>query len=243
MTTERQQASFSGPIGMKAKGSREWCWQITDKLKLYWKDKQLTDKEFQQVVDEVLEHRPWEKIPPESPYGSFEAMCQAELGVTPDAVQAEIDRRRQAVANPRPDGREDNRRGGKGLDESCPGGTNQATDRQAKRVRSIARAPDAIHDLYARGLIGAKVAEKLGPKNPAPELAAKVAEAAQVATATAKTHEGKSPRIIQAEVNKASRAALGLHPDPVRGVLRAYNKLTIEQRARFHAALAAQESK
>jgi hypothetical protein len=58
-----------------------------------------------------------------------------------------------------PDGRRDNKRGGK--DDSCPRSTNQS--RQTKRLRAIARAPTFIRSLYVAGLIDAKLAELLGP--------------------------------------------------------------------------------
>lgn len=48
-----------------------------------------------------------------------------------------------------------------------------------QRLRAITRAPDAVKDAYREGRVSQAVAAKLGPKNPTPEQAARVAEAAQ----------------------------------------------------------------
>jgi hypothetical protein len=59
----------------------------------------------------------------------------------------------------------------------CPNGG--MSDRKAKNLRAILRAPEIVQSLYRDGLIGQAVAAKMGPKAPTPEEAAKIAEARQ----------------------------------------------------------------
>jgi hypothetical protein len=43
------------------------------------------------------------------------------------------------------------------------------SDRKAKNLRAILRAPEVVQDLYREGLLPQTVAAKLGPKSPTPE--------------------------------------------------------------------------
>ena len=81
-------------------------------------------------------------------------------------------------------------------------------------MRAIAeRAPEPVRELYRQGLIGAKEAAKLGPKNPSPEEAAKVTsiaiEATKVARAEPAPKTPREKRQVQRRVNETVRAALG----------------------------------
>jgi hypothetical protein len=64
--------------------------------------------------------------------------------------------------------------------------TNPSPNADARRIdrrlRAITRAPDAVKDAYREGRVSQVTAAKLGPKNPTPELAAKVAEAVKTPT-------------------------------------------------------------
>lgn len=59
------------------------------------------------------------------------------------------------------------------------GGSFAIGKKQAEKLRAINRAPDAVKDAYREGRISQVEAARLGPKNPTPDKAAKVAEVAR----------------------------------------------------------------
>jgi hypothetical protein len=79
--TERQRAP-AGPRDEKRPGSVEWCWQTLDLLKIQWQRKDLTDKEFEETLQELRTQEVWKVVPPEQPYGTLNALLQAEIGRT-----------------------------------------------------------------------------------------------------------------------------------------------------------------
>ncbi len=81
--TDRRQLAGFGPKALKPFGSIDWCWQTLNVLKIRWEQMVLEQVEFQKLVTELEEARAWEKIPPDNPYGSMEAMLLAEIGVNP----------------------------------------------------------------------------------------------------------------------------------------------------------------
>jgi len=87
------------------------------------------------------------------------------------------------------------------------------------RLRAIAeRAPEPVRELYRDGLIGAKEAAALGPKNPTPEEAAKVTEVAIAAKQVATEAKPKTPKekmAVKKTVNAVVREMTGREPDPV----------------------------
>lgn len=107
--------------------------------------------------------------------------------------------------------------------------------RKDKRLRAIAeRAPEPVRELYKDGLIGAKEAAALGPKNPSPEVAAKVTavaiEARDIARA-AKPKSEREKRTVQRKVNATVREALDREPDPLDAAIRAIAKVPFERLA------------
>jgi hypothetical protein len=52
---------------------------------------------FEHYLDELRQHRAWEKVPIDNPYGSEEKMLVAELGRGVDEIQCELDAARQDV--------------------------------------------------------------------------------------------------------------------------------------------------
>jgi hypothetical protein len=77
--TERQRAP-AGPRDEKRPGSVEWCWQTLDLLKIQWQRKDLTDKEFEETLQELRTQEVWKVVPPEQPYGSLDVLLEAEIG-------------------------------------------------------------------------------------------------------------------------------------------------------------------
>ena len=79
--SDRERAYF-GPRTEKEPGSVPWCWQTIDLLKLRWERKALTEGQFETVVEELRAHEVWNVVPPHKPYGSLEALLEAEIGCT-----------------------------------------------------------------------------------------------------------------------------------------------------------------
>lgn len=59
------------------------------------------------------------------------------------------------------------------------GKSSPAAQRTVEALRAINRAPESVREAYQEGRISQALAAKLGPKNPDPDTAAKVAEIAQ----------------------------------------------------------------
>jgi hypothetical protein len=69
------------PRALLPKGSPEWCHRTLSRLKWAFEEKKITEGEFNKVLNELDEYRAWEVIPEDHPYGSKEAMLQAEIGL------------------------------------------------------------------------------------------------------------------------------------------------------------------
>lgn len=79
--SEREAASF-GPRHLKPIESVDWCWQTLSLLKRFHQCKEISIQDFEKVLAEVVQHRVWERVPPESPYGTLDEMLKVELGVS-----------------------------------------------------------------------------------------------------------------------------------------------------------------
>lgn len=93
---ERKRACW-GPLNDKPKGSVEWAWQAVTALSGDWHKLEISAREFDRILTDVLEYRAWEVVPPKKPYGTLEAMCQAEFGATYKQVVERLDRAKAAV--------------------------------------------------------------------------------------------------------------------------------------------------
>lgn len=94
--TEQDMANV-GPRDLKEEGSPAWCWQTVSLLQNMWTSLDLSHDRYAEVWEKANEHRIWEKIPADTPYGSLEAMkdklkvgdaAEARLKVIDLAVQA-----------------------------------------------------------------------------------------------------------------------------------------------------------
>src|SRR5678815_310545 len=79
--TDRERAYF-GPRNTKPAGSIAWCWQTLELLKIRWQRKDFTDQQFAETLEEVRQHEVWKTVPPAQPYGSLDALLDAEIGCT-----------------------------------------------------------------------------------------------------------------------------------------------------------------
>ena len=84
--TEQDLASMEGPRDLKEQGSIPWSWQTVSALQHMWQSLHLNFEHYMTILGEAREHRIWEKIPPDVPYGSEGNMLkQVEVGNDKDA--------------------------------------------------------------------------------------------------------------------------------------------------------------
>ena len=75
-------------------GSPSWCYQTIYLLKLYWESKSLSEKRWLKILNELKGQKVWDKIPPDNPYGSLDALLKAEVGVDEEEIVSEYQKYR-----------------------------------------------------------------------------------------------------------------------------------------------------
>lgn len=88
---DRQRALF-GPRQAKTKGSPEWCWQTLELLKSAYAAVERRWQEVEEIKGDLATVKAWEVIPPGNPYGSEDAMLEAELGAPAKVVDFEVEK-------------------------------------------------------------------------------------------------------------------------------------------------------
>ena len=88
--SEQDEASMSGPRDMKTPGGVTWCWQTVSALQFMWKSLNLDYELYQRTWNEAESHRIWEKIPPDNPYGTKEAMLERLKVGDEEAARARV---------------------------------------------------------------------------------------------------------------------------------------------------------
>ncbi len=87
MVTEQEMANV-GPRDLKEPGSAAWCWQTVGLLQNMWRSVDRNVDRYVEVWESVVEHRAWEKIPQEKPFGSLEVMREKLKVGSADAARA-----------------------------------------------------------------------------------------------------------------------------------------------------------
>jgi hypothetical protein len=83
--------ALASPRDQKEPGSVEWCWQTAFLLQAQWPAVPDTQDRVKTTLDELRAYRAWEKIPsPDAPYGSFDALLQAEIGEDEQSVRIHL---------------------------------------------------------------------------------------------------------------------------------------------------------
>jgi len=77
--TPRERARI-GPRTLKATNTPEYAWQTTEYLKTMYALKEASVESWERAVAEADEHRIYDHIPPENPYGTLDALLVAEIG-------------------------------------------------------------------------------------------------------------------------------------------------------------------
>ncbi len=83
-------ASAPVPRNSRVPGSPEWCYQTMSLLKHSYRHIHVDQEHFTHYLNELREHRAWEKVPVDNPYGSEDKMLVAELGKRVDEITVEL---------------------------------------------------------------------------------------------------------------------------------------------------------
>jgi hypothetical protein len=161
------------PRNARVPGSTEWCYTTMNLLKRSYQHIGADQGDFTHYLNELREHRAWEKVPVEHPYGSEDKMLLAELGKRVKEIEAELvvvaqDVRAQAaqvakatdVANERPVGTNQYSEGVYDKDKNIhirPSGTS--TKAAYRRLRHAVEGNDEhererVAPIYQRVLAG-----------------------------------------------------------------------------------------
>ena len=134
--TEREMADV-GNRADKVQGSVPWCWQTITALQFMWENLEHAHELYIRTWKEAEEQAIWEKVPPDNPYGSKDAMLKAlEIGGETAA------RKRVAVQAIKV----------KSLSQH---GTNQHTKEAAAHARQL---PRSKHSRYGAEYLTARIA-------------------------------------------------------------------------------------
>lgn len=79
---EAEPALLSGPRDLLPHQGPEYAASTIEHLRFTWAGACDDARRVRQTLDEVRAARIWERYPPERPYGSLDALCRAELGVS-----------------------------------------------------------------------------------------------------------------------------------------------------------------
>ena len=85
-------------------GTLSWCYQTVFLLKLNWQDKMLSERDWLKILGELKDHKVWEKIPPDDPYGSLDELLKVEVGVDEDTINVEVQEAREMPLREGPGG-------------------------------------------------------------------------------------------------------------------------------------------
>ena len=78
---EQTSASGSGLRALKQPGDPQWCWQTISRLQSLWQSLNLDYGHYMAAWNEAEDHKVWDRVPYEAPFGSKEEMLrQLEIG-------------------------------------------------------------------------------------------------------------------------------------------------------------------
>jgi hypothetical protein len=81
LSSPREQASM-GPRILKDPASVEFAWQTVSWLKGQFHSLTVSEQHWQNALAEAERYRIYDRVPPEQPYGSLDALLKAEIGVS-----------------------------------------------------------------------------------------------------------------------------------------------------------------
>ena len=87
---QHREAASTAPLNTRVPGSPEWCYQTMGLLKSSYRLVHIDEEDFTRHLDQLREHRAWEKVPVDHPYGTEDKMLIAELGKRVEEIEAEL---------------------------------------------------------------------------------------------------------------------------------------------------------
>jgi hypothetical protein len=84
--SDREQALF-GPRTLKERGSPEWCWQTVYYLNSCIRHVGEQWRQSEEVIEDLKQVDAWKVIPPDNPYGTFDAMLRGELRFPAEVIR------------------------------------------------------------------------------------------------------------------------------------------------------------
>jgi hypothetical protein len=196
------------------KGSPAWAAWWRSQLYGAYTNLDSYPKRFESIKALGVDYRAWMLLGDKDgkPFPDFKSLCEYPrphgLGASYEKITCALElvhgKKGVALLAVAPDGRRNNRRGGKGLDETRHDGAIQDS-RTEDRLRAILRAPEYVQDLYRQDLISQKVAAKLGPAEPGEKATPAKREAYQAAVKKAVEVVG----VIQTFVQPQARVKAG----------------------------------
>ena len=73
---EQTSASGSGLRALKQPGDPQWCWQTISRLQSLWQSLNLDYDHYMTAWNEAEDHKVWDRVPYEMPFGSKEEMLR-----------------------------------------------------------------------------------------------------------------------------------------------------------------------
>ncbi len=143
--TEREQA-LVGNRANKTPGSTSWSWQTITALQFMWENLEICFDAYVRIWREAEDHAIWEKVPPDNPYGSKEAMLKAlEVG-DEEYANAKLSALAAEAIPLKPHGGD--RRNG---DQGAKGHLERGSNRARYLIARIARDHPEIHRRMMNG--------------------------------------------------------------------------------------------
>lgn len=90
MRADARVMASTAPRNAREPGSPEWCYQTMNLMKHSFQSIQSDHQRFENYLDELREHRAWEKVPIDAPYGSEERMLEVEIGKHIEQIQEDL---------------------------------------------------------------------------------------------------------------------------------------------------------
>lgn len=241
----------NAPVGTEA-----WALRVRLSITTTVADLPKAPERFNRYYNLITEHRAWRLMTKAdgTTFSSWTEFCAYRqpwgLGKPWEEIRpflvAVLGENAVALATVRPDGRAESlaaRRGEDGRAMSIPATVTGMVndDRTERNLRAIAeRAPEPAKELYRAGLLGQQVAAKLGPKNPPPEVEARVTEIAQTLASEARELDTSTKAAREAAkraLNAKARGLLGVRQDRVSEAMRIIERMDTDERERLMDAV------
>jgi hypothetical protein len=163
--SEREAAAI-GPRVLKDPRSVSYAWQTVSLLKDVYGRREVSLRDWAATLADAERHEIFNRIPPEKPYGSMDAMLKAEVGVTLQESVSKLaaradETRRHARENPEAAGKHGGDRSEQGAKSKNGHLATRGTNQASTRIRRLRRDhPDVAARLDAGEFKSVAAAER-----------------------------------------------------------------------------------